>query len=122
MEFLTLNTKSLLDSNLEDGHYISAKDKDVIVIGGGDTGTDCIGTALRHDCRSLVNFELFPRPPEERALDNPWPTWLRIYRVDYGHEESAHKFGTDPRKYSISSLKFTGDGQGCITGVQSMCR
>ena len=92
MEFLTLNTRSLLDSNLEDGNHISAHGKDVIVIGGGDTGTDCIGTALRHDCRSLVNFELFPKPPDKRAPDNPWPAWPHIFRVEYGHEESAHKF------------------------------
>ena len=87
MEFLTANTKSLLDSNLADGHYISAKDKDVIVIGGGDTGTDCIGTSLRHGCKSLVNFELLDQPPDERAADNPWPQWPRIYRVDYGTQE-----------------------------------
>ena len=73
MEFLTKNTKSLLDSNHQDGEYISAKDKDVIVIGGGDTGTDCIGTSIRHGCRSLVNFELLPKPPEERSENNPWP-------------------------------------------------
>ncbi|MGY8788948.1 MAG: glutamate synthase subunit beta, partial [Pseudomonadales bacterium] len=88
MEFLTASTKSLLDSNLEDGNYISAKDKNVIVIGGGDTGTDCIGTSLRHGCKSLVNFELFPKPPEDRAANNPWPLWPRIYRVDYGHAEA----------------------------------
>ena len=72
MEFLTLNTKSLLDSNHKDGNYISAKDKDVIVIGGGDTGTDCIGTAMRHGCKSLVNFELLPKPPATRSTENPW--------------------------------------------------
>ena len=88
MEFLTANTKSLLDSGLEDNNYISAKDKNVIVIGGGDTGTDCIGTSLRHGCKSLVNFELLPKPPAERADNNPWPHWPRIYRVDYGHAEA----------------------------------
>ena len=91
MEFLTANTKSLLDSGLEDGGYISAKDKNVIVIGGGDTGTDCIGTSLRHGCKSLVNFELLPKPPLERAPNNPWPLWPRIYRVDYGHAEAAEQ-------------------------------
>ena len=120
MEFLTLNTRSLLDSNLEDGNHISARGKDVIVIGGGDTGTDCIGTALRHDCRSLVNFELFPRPPDSRASDNPWPTWPRIFRVEYGHEESAHKFGRDPRVYSISSVNFIDDGNGNVKGVRTV--
>ena len=117
MEFLTANTKSLLDSNLEDGNYISAKDKDVIVIGGGDTGTDCIGTSLRHGCKSLVNFELLPRPPAERAPDNPWPLWPRIYRVDYGHAEAAQKFGDDPRIYSIMSKEFLKDDDGNLTGI-----
>ena len=117
MEFLTANTKSLLDSNLEDGQYISAKGKKVIVIGGGDTGTDCIGTSLRHGCESLVNFELLPQPPAERAANNPWPLWPRIYRVDYGHSEAANRFGDDPREYSVMSKHFVRDEEGTLTGV-----
>lgn len=117
MEFLTANTKSLLDSNLEDGNYISAKDKNVIVIGGGDTGTDCIGTSLRHGCKSLVNFELLPKPPADRAPDNPWPLWPRIYRVDYGHAEAAEVQGEDPRVYSIMSKNFLMDDDGNLTGI-----
>jgi NADPH-dependent glutamate synthase beta subunit-like oxidoreductase len=120
MEYLTRNTKSLLDSDLADGDYISARDKHVIVIGGGDTGTDCIGTALRHGCRSLVNFELFPQPPADRAADNPWPTWPKIYRTDYGHEESARRFGDDPRVYAISSTEFVGDGNGQLKAVRTV--
>ena len=110
MTFLTDNTKSLLDSGFEDGAYTSAKDKHVVVIGGGDTGADCIGTSLRHGCRSLVNFELFPQPPAERAPHNPWPTWPVIFRTDYAHQESAARFGADPRVYLISSVEFLGDG------------
>lgn len=117
MEFLTANTRSLMDSSLEDGNYISAKDKNVIVIGGGDTGTDCIGTSLRHGCKSLVNFELLPKPPAERASDNPWPLWPRIYRVDYGHAEAAHRDGDDPRVYSIMSKEFLKDEAGNLTGI-----
>ena len=117
MEFLTANTKSLLDSGLEDGGYISAKDKNVIVIGGGDTGTDCIGTSLRHGCKSLVNFELLPKPPLERAPNNPWPLWPRIYRVDYGHAEAPEQFGDDPRVYSIMSKHFLMDDNGNLTGI-----
>lgn len=120
MDFLSANTKSLLDSKRDDDAYISAKGKDVIVIGGGDTGTDCIGTSLRHGCKSITNFELFAQPPEGRADNNPWPTWPKIFRVDYGHEEAAHTQGEDPRVYSISSLCFLGDDQGKLTGVRTV--
>ena len=117
MEFLTLNTKSLLNSNLADGNYISAKDKKVIVIGGGDTGTDCIATSLRHGCKSLVNFELLPKPPTERATDNPWPLWPKIHRTDYGHEEATTRFGQDPRAFSLMTKQFLKDDKGHLTGV-----
>ena len=120
MEFLRHNTKSLLDSNHEDGAYISAQGKRVIVIGGGDTGTDCIGTSMRHGCASLVNFELLPRPPEKRAADNPWPQWPRIFRVDYGHAEVAAKFGADPRVFAIVSKRFVDDGKGNVAGIETV--
>ncbi|WP_254513975.1 glutamate synthase subunit beta [Anatilimnocola floriformis] len=120
MEFLKANTKSLLDSKLEDGQYISAKGKRVIVIGGGDTGTDCIGTSMRHGCASLVNFELLPQPPQERAADNPWPQWPRIYRTDYGHQEVAAKFGADPRTYCVMSKEFVGDENGRVAGIRTV--
>ncbi|MEM7137553.1 MAG: glutamate synthase small subunit [Myxococcota bacterium] len=120
MEFLLKNTKSLLDTKHEDGAFISAEGKRVIVIGGGDTGTDCIGTSLRHGCTSLVNFELLPQPPAERAPDNPWPEWPNIFRVDYGHEESAAKFGKDPREYCVLSKRFIDDGHGNLAGVETV--
>jgi len=118
MDFLTANTKSLLDSELKDGNYISAADKNVVVIGGGDTGTDCIGTSLRHGCKSMVNFELMPQSPNERAEDNPWPQWPLIHRIDYGHEESAQRFGRDPREYLILTKEFIDDGNGNVAGVK----
>ena len=117
MDFLTANTKSWLDSKHKDGNFISAKDKNVIVIGGGDTGTDCIATALRHNCKSLVNFELLARPPAARADDNPWPLWPRTYQVDYGHAEAATRFGDDPRVFSIMSKEFLLDDAGHLKGV-----
>jgi len=120
MEFLTCNTKSLLDSNHENDQFISAKDKNVIVIGGGDTGTDCIGTSLRHGCKSLVNFELLPEPPQTRADNNPWPQWPKIFRVDYGHEEATTRDDKDPREYCILSKEFIGDGNGNLTGVRTV--
>ena len=120
MEFLLKNTKSLMDSKLEDRAYISAEGKRVIVIGGGDTGTDCIGTSMRHGCRSLVNFELLPMPPVERADDNPWPEWPVVFRIDYGHEEAKAKFGRDPREYRILSKRFLDDGNGNVAGVETV--
>lgn len=118
MEFLHANTKSLLDSNLQDGKYISAKGKKVVVIGGGDTGTDCIGTSIRHGCSSIVNLELLPEPPKTRAPGNPWPQWPRIFRVDYGHQEAAAKFGKDPRSYEVLTKRFVGDENGVVKGLE----
>ncbi|KDR81473.1 hypothetical protein GALMADRAFT_152334 [Galerina marginata CBS 339.88] len=120
MDFLQLNTKSLLDSELQDGGYINAKGKDVIVIGGGDTGNDCIGTAMRHGARSVVNFELLPRPPVSRGRDNPWPQWPRIFRTDYGHTEVAAHFGNDPREYCISTKEFVLDEDGKLKGLNTV--
>lgn len=117
MEFLHKNTKSLLDSELADNTYISAKGKDVIVIGGGDTGNDCIGTSVRHGAKSVVNFELLPQPAPERAPDNPWPQWPRIYRVDYGHAEVKTHMGKDPREYCVMSKEFVDDGSGNVKGI-----
>ena len=120
MEFLHKNTKSLLDSGLEDGSYISAKGKNVVVIGGGDTGNDCIGTSVRHGAKSVINFELLPQPPPERANDNPWPQWPRIYRVDYGHAEVKTHMGKDPREYCIMSKEFVDDGEGRVKGINTV--
>jgi NADPH-dependent glutamate synthase beta subunit-like oxidoreductase len=120
MEFLKANTKSLLDSNLKDGNYISAKDKNVIVIGGGDTGTDCIGTSVRHGAKKVVNFELMPQPPIDRASNNPWPQWPLILRTDYGHQEATAVFGQDPRTYCVLSKRFIGDGSGNVTGIETI--
>ena len=120
MNFLHANTKSLLDSDLEDDNYISAKDKRVIVIGGGDTGTDCLGTSLRHGCKSLVNFEIVPEPPAERTPKNPWPQWPRTFRIDYGHAEAAAKFGDDPREFCISTSEFIGDENGHVKGLKTV--
>jgi len=130
MEFLHANTKSLLDSKHADGKYISARDKHVIVIGGGDTGNDCLGTSLRHGCRSLVNFEVVPQSPAQRAANNPWPQWPRIHRTDYGHAEAASVFDystdsrkslkNDPREYSIQTIEFLGDDQGNLRALKTV--
>ena len=120
MEFLHANTKSLLDSDHEDGAYISATDKNVIVIGGGDTGTDCVGTSLRHKCKTLTQFEILPQPPLERQPDNPWPEWPKILRVDYGQEEAAARFGADPRIYLIQTERFVGDVHGNVKELHTV--
>lgn len=118
MEFLTKNTKSLLDSGLSDGNYISARDKHVIVIGGGDTGTDCIGTSLRHRCKSLINITRREREPTERDAEHPWPGPPGTFFVDYGHAEAAALFGSDPREYGVLPLAFIGDEQGHVKAMR----
>ena len=122
MEFLQANTKSLLDSELQDESYVSARGKDVIVTGGGDTGNDCIGTSMRHGAKSVTNFELLPRPPASRAPDNPWPQWPKIFRTDYGHTEVAAHFGSDPREYCISTKEFVLDDEGKLKGLNTGTR
>jgi glutamate synthase (NADPH/NADH) small chain len=116
MEFLHANTKALLDRH-KNGNFISAADKDVMVIGGGDTGTDCVGTAMRHGCKSLVQVEILPRPPMDRASDNPWPEWPKVYRLDYGQEEAQAVFGDDPRVYLTTAKKFVADDSGHVKAV-----
>jgi len=111
MEFLTANTQALLNGG-SDHCSIHAKGKDVIVIGGGDTGTDCVGTSMRHGCKSITQIEILPKPPLERTADNPWPEWPKTYKMDYGQEEAAAKFGSDPRVYLTTVKKFIGDAQG----------
>jgi len=120
MEFLHANTKSLLDSQHTDGAYISAKGKDVIVIGGGDTGTDCVGTSMRHGCKSLVQFEILPMPPLTRAEDNPWPQWPKVYKLDYGQEEAEAIFGKDPREYLIQTKQLVGDENGRVKELHTV--
>src|SRR6266850_5739901 len=120
MEFLHKNTKSLLDSNLQDAQFISAAGTDVVVIGGGDTGTDCVGTSMRHGCRSLVQLEILPKPPLERAPDNPWPQWPKVYKLDYGQEEAAARFGADPRDYCVTTRRFIGDADGRVSAIETV--
>jgi NAD(P)H-dependent glutamate synthase small subunit len=120
MEFLKANTKQFLDGGTTHGSFISARDKHVVVIGGGDTGNDCLGTSMRHGCKSLVNFEILPRPPLERAPDNPWPFWPRIYKQDYGHQEAEAVFGRDPREYSINTKRFVGDPEKGVQAIQTV--
>lgn len=120
MEFLTANTKHLLSEGRRTEGFISAKDLDVVVIGGGDTGTDCVGTSLRHGCRSLIQLEILPKPPLERALENPWPQWPRIFRVDYGQEEAQALFGRDPRDFAIMTKQFLGDAAGRVRELHTV--
>ena len=126
MEFLGANTKNLLDNtngqvqNGPIGSYISAAGKDVIVIGGGDTGTDCVGTSMRHGCKTLAQFEILPQPAMERQPDNPWPEWPKVYKMDYGQEEAAARFGDDPRTYLISTKKFVGDENGNLKELHTV--
>jgi glutamate synthase (NADPH/NADH) small chain len=119
MDFLTANTKAVLDAH-KNGSFIDATGKDVVIIGGGDTGTDCVGTSMRHGCRSLVQLEILPKPPMDRAGDNPWPEWPKVYKMDYGQEEAAAKFGADPRVYTTTATKFEDDGTGHVKAVHTV--
>jgi len=114
MDFLTANTKAVLNGS---GDYISADGKDVVIIGGGDTGTDCVGTSVRHGCRSVTQLEIMAKPPMERAANNPWPEWPKVYKMDYGQEEAAAKFGADPRVYLTTATHFEGDENGHVKAV-----
>lgn len=120
MEFLHANTKSLLDSQHADGNYISAVAKDVVVIGGGDTGTDCVGTSIRHGCKSVVQLEIMPQPPKYRAANNPWPEWPKVLKVDYGQEEAEALYGCDPRDYCVTTKKIVGDENGNVKEVHTV--
>jgi len=119
MDYLTASTQALLDGGA-DAAPIHARNLDVVVIGGGDTGTDCVGTAMRQRCRSLVQIEILPRPPDERAEDNPWPEWPKVYKLDYGQEEAAARFGADPRSYTTTVRRFiTGKG-GALAALETV--
>ncbi|MCC8013595.1 MAG: glutamate synthase subunit beta [Eubacterium sp.] len=119
VDFLRRNTKSLLDSNLQDGEYISAKGKDVVIIGGGDTGTDCVGTSIRHGCKSVTQLEIMPELTVGRREENPWPQWPKIKKVDYGQEEAIYLYGKDPRTYLTTATKLVGDAFGNIKEVHT---
>jgi glutamate synthase (NADPH/NADH) small chain len=117
MDFLTANTKAVINRNDD---FLPAQGKDVVIIGGGDTGTDCVGTSLRHGCRSVTQLEIMPRSPEERAADNPWPEWPKVHKMDYGQEEAAARFGADPRVYLTTATGFEGDGNGNVAAVRTV--
>lgn len=119
MEFLSANTRSVLNKS-HGPDFLSAAGKDVVVIGGGDTGTDCVGTSLRHGCKSVVQVEILPKPPMERAADNPWPEWPKVWRQDYGQEEAEAKYGSDPRVYLTTAKKFLADDQGQVKEVHTV--
>jgi len=128
MEFLTANTKALLDGGEVGSNWrrswngpkqLDAQGKRVVVIGGGDTGNDCIGTSVRHGAKNVINLELMPQPPMNRAASNPWPHWPMVFKVDYGHEEAAPLNGNeDIRKYSVSTKEFIADGKGNVCGMK----
>ena len=118
VDFLKANTKSLLDSGFQDKKYIDTKDKDVVIIGGGDTGNDCVGTSVRHGCKSVTQIEMMPKAPDTRAENNPWPEWPKICKTDYGQEEAIALFGHDPRIYESTVKEFVKDKNGKLKAVK----
>ena len=117
VDYLSGVTKSLLDSGFADGRFVSAAGKDVVIVGGGDTGTDCVATAIRQGAKSVTQLEIMPKPPEERAESNPWPLWPKIHRTDYGHHEAKAVFGADPREYNTTVKEIRGDRESGVTSV-----
>ena len=117
VDFLKTTTRSLLNSNFADGKYVSAKGKKVLVIGGGDTGNDCVGTSIRHGCASVTQLEMMPKAPDTRAENNPWPEWPRVCKTDYGQEEAIAVFGHDPRIYQTTVKEFLKDKNGNLNGI-----
>ena len=117
VDFLKSTTKSLLDNGLKEGTFVSAKGKDVIVIGGGDTGNDCVGTCIRHGAKSVLQLEMMPKAPDERAANNPWPEWPKVCKTDYGQEEAIAVFGHDPRVYQTTVKEFKKDKNGNLEKV-----
>ena len=115
VDFLKANTKSLLDSNFEDKKYVETKGKNVVIIGGGDTGNDCVGTSIRHGAKSVTQIEMMPKAPDKRAENNPWPEWPKVCKTDYGQEEAIAVFGNDPRIYQTTVKEFKKDKSGNLT-------
>lgn len=118
VDFLKANTKSLLDSDFQDGNFVNTKEKNVVIIGGGDTGNDCVGTSIRHGCKSVTQIEMMPKAPDERAEDNPWPQWPKVCKTDYGQEEAIAVFGHDPRIYESTVKEFVKDKSGKLKAVK----
>ena len=118
VDFLGQNTKSLLDSGFQDKKYVDTKNRHVVIIGGGDTGNDCVGTAVRHGAKSVTQIEMMPKAPDERAQDNPWPEWPKVCKTDYGQEEAAAVYGHDPRIYESTVKEFLKDKDGRLKGVK----
>ena len=118
VDFLKANTKSLLDSAFQDGNFVNTKEKNVVIIGGGDTGNDCVGTSIRHGCKSVTQIEMMPKAPDERAEDNPWPQWPKVCKTDYGQEEAIAVFGHDPRIYESTVKEFVKDKSGKLKAVK----
>ena len=118
VDFLTRNTKSLLDSAFQDKQYVDTKGKDVVIIGGGDTGNDCVGTAIRHGAKSITQIEMMPKAPDKRADNNPWPQWPKVCKTDYGQEEAIAVYGHDPRIYESTVKEFIKDKSGNLKAVK----
>ena len=118
VDFLKANTKSLLDSDFEDKKYVDTKGKNVVIIGGGDTGNDCVGTSIRHGCKSVTQIEMMPKAPDTRSASNPWPEWPKICKTDYGQEEAIAVFDHDPRIYESTVKEFVKDKNGSLKAVK----
>ena len=120
VDFLKETTRALLDTGLQEGTYPSASGKHVVIVGGGDTGNDCVGTCIRHGCESVTQLEMMPKAPDSRGENNPWPEWPRVCKTDYGQEEAIAVFGSDPRIYETTVSRLIRDEGGALTAVETV--
>ena len=120
VDFLKETTRALLDNGLQEGTYPSARGKHVVIVGGGDTGNDCVGTCIRHGCESVTQLEMMPKAPDSRGENNPWPEWPRVCKTDYGQEEAIAVFGSDPRIYETTVSRLIRDEGGALTAVETV--
>lgn len=118
VDFLKTTTKSLLDSGFRDNNYVNCKGRNVLVIGGGDTGNDCVGTAVREGAANVIQLEMMPKAPDERTEDNPWPEWPKVLKTDYGQQEAIAVYGHDPRIYETTVKEFIKDEKGNVKAAK----
>lgn len=123
VDFLSDATRKVIGEKSQDKKakdYVSAAGKNVVIVGGGDTGNDCVGTCIRHGCKSVTQLEMMPKMPEERSASNPWPQWPKVLKTDYGQQEAIAVFGSDPRVYQTTVKEIIKDKSGNLKAIKTV--